>query len=236
MQDNKMKNNIILVVIALLIVGGLIYSNNNKKDPLSELDIDETETTLEDINNNTDINIEDTEDVSAETTTEKEKVEVSSPNKAKFDTAMKAGAAAFLKADYPGAIASYKVALSYNYKNDIAYNSISSAYGALGKWTESLSAVNSAIKANPAYVEYWTWKLTVLDEKTQSTFAGLKKVYEEGLTSVTSATKATLVTHFARMATDNGQKGEAIALWEYAKTLNPEASASFQAEIDRLKK
>jgi hypothetical protein len=73
-----------------------------------------------------------------------------------------------------------------------------------------------------------------LDERTTTTYAELRKIYEEGFTESKNETKVNLTTSFARISESNNQRYEAISLWEQAKTLYPERTSLYQAEIDRL--
>ena len=141
--------------------------------------------------------------------------------------------AAFGKGEYDKSISFYNEALSY-YKGDEPYSGLFLAYSAQNNAEQARIAIEVAIKLNPLFVEHWKSKLSLLDEKTNVSFADLKKIYQEGILKVDPRTKVNLVVYFAAMAERNGEKAEAIALWEYAKELYPPNTLIYQAQIDRL--
>jgi tetratricopeptide (TPR) repeat protein len=161
------------------------------------------------------------------------KPEMSTESKKKFNTLLANGAKAFTSKNYAEALKNYNEALTLS-DSDVVYIRLHSVYSAQGNNTKALEMLNIAISKNPAYTDYWNTKLTFLDEKTDSSFADLQAVYQEGLTKVDSRTKINLVTHFARIAESAGNYAEAISIFEYAKTVYPQNAKVYQAEIDRL--
>ncbi len=155
--------------------------------------------------------------------------------KANFNTAMDNARTAFRNKDYPQAIIYYKQALTYQ-KVDTPYSGLFYVYGAQGEWAKALEALDSALKINPLFVDYWKSKIEVLSEQTSASFQDLKHIYNEGLKKVDPARKIDLVTFFATIAENIGQKSEAINLWKYAQQVYPENSSIYQAEIERLQK
>jgi len=151
----------------------------------------------------------------------------------KWDTAMNNAHKSFGAGDYAQAVSFFQEALTYN-NRDEPYSGLSFSYGAQGNWVKAREAIDSAISLNPLNTEYWNWKMTLLDEKTSASWADLKKVYNEALPKVDPKTKVNLVVYFAAMAEKNGEKTEAIALWEYAIELYPQNTLIYQGEIDRL--
>ena len=152
---------------------------------------------------------------------------------AAFNATMAKASEAFVKGDYNLAVKYYNDALKI-VKIDVAYSGLFNAYTALQNWPKALEAINQAIELKSSHTEYWKAKLTLLDERTGVTYTELKAVYGSGLAKSDGRTKINLVTHFANIAEANGEKEEAIALWEYAKTLNPAKSVVYQTEIDRM--
>ena len=152
---------------------------------------------------------------------------------AKFNTVMDNARLAFRNKDYFQAITYYKKALTYQ-NTDTPYSGLFYVYVVQGTWAKALEALDSAIKINPLFVDYWKSKIEVLSEQTSATFQDLKDIYNEGLIKVDPKTKIDLITFFATMAENIGQKSEAITVWEYAKQVYPTNSAIYQAEIDRL--
>ncbi len=153
--------------------------------------------------------------------------------KAKFNTAMDNARTAFRNKDYPQAIIYYKQALTYQ-KVDTPYSGLFVVYGAQKEWAKALEALDSALKINPLFVDYWKSKIEVLSEQTSASFQDLKNVYNEGLLKVDPARKIDLITFFAQIAENIGQKDEAINLWGYAKEVYPDNALIYQAEIERL--
>lgn len=212
------------IIILIIIVLGLVYFNTSKKGGEAQV----AEPVLED--STQDLLKDETSDVS------KAPVKTTVPAtsaKDSFNSAMTKGNTAFLAKNYDEAIRFFKEAL--NYKDaDTAYFRLYDVYNAQNNIDEARVYLEKAIQKNPAYTEYWTTKLTFLDEKTSVSYLDLKKIYEDGLLKVNSQTKVNLVTTFARVAEANKQYGEAAFYWGYAKELLPANSAIFQAEIDRL--
>jgi len=155
--------------------------------------------------------------------------------KAKWNTAMDNARTAFGKGEYDKSIAFYNEALSYN-KTDTVYSGLFVVYSAQNNIDQARIAIETAIKLNPLFTEYWKSKLAMLDEKTNVSYQDLKNIYTEGLLKVNPKTKIDLVTYFAGMAERNGEKSDAISLWEYAKNLYPANTSIYQAEVDRLNK
>ena len=218
----KQRNLLIAVLAIILIAGGIFYYNNrNREVPSNDL------TTEPPGNPN------ETPSGPPLTGGGGETVEESAQNKEKWNTAMKNAGIAFGKGDYDRAITFYNEALSY-YKTDEPYSGLFLAYSAQNNAEQARIAIEAAIKLNPLFVEHWKSKLSLLDEKTNVSFADLKKIYQEGILKVDPRTKVNLVVYFAAMAERNGEKAEAIALWEYAKELYPQNTLIYQAQIDRL--
>ena len=231
-MDQKKINYLIGGVVGLLVVIlGVYYYKNSKKTTLPS---GNTENTVQ--NNNTlpenpidesgtVLPLEEPKDTVPSSTT----AEI----KEKFNTAMTNARTAFRNKDYPQSIVYYNQALSYQ-KEDTVYSGLFTTYSAQGEWAKALNALDSAMNLNSRFTDYYIWKIGVLNEQTSASFQDLKKVYTEGLPKVDPATKINLVTSFATVAENNGQKAEAITVWEYAKKLYSENSSMYQAEIDRL--
>jgi len=152
---------------------------------------------------------------------------------ASFNLALSNGHKEFGKGNYSLALKYYEEALKYK-QADVAYGSMFNVYTAQQNWGKAEWAVNKALDLNVRYTEHWKSKLTLLDERTEVSFLDLKAIYENALPKNDARTAINLVTHFAVIAEANGEKSEAIALWEYAKTLNPAKSVVYQTEIDRM--
>jgi len=225
----KKINSLIIGVIGLLLVilGFYYYQKNINVVILEEQNVVPEETNTPTIAEKNKI---------AESSLNAEEIKAQEALKtAKWNTAMHNAVLASGRGEYDKAISYYNEALSY-YKKDTVYSGLFVAYSAKDDKENAQVAIEKAIKLNPFFAEYWKTKLIFLDEKTDTSFADLKRIYEEGLLKVDPATKIDLVTHFAVIAESNWQKSEAIAVWEYAKTLFSENSSIYQAEIDRLQK
>lgn len=215
-------------IVLLLVILGIFYYQKNKKATLVPNNVPNSpleESPKGEVDNNT----------STPAQTPPLKRGTTAEINVKFNTAMANARTAFINKDYPQAIVYYNQALSYN-KVDTVYAGLFTAYGAQGDWVKAQSAIDSAIKLKPTFTDYWVSKLTVLDEKTPASYQDLKNVYNEGLLKVNPETKIDLITYFATAAEKNGQISDAISLWTYAKTLYPQNSSIYQAEIDRLQK
>lgn len=239
MTKEKNKNIIIGVVAAVLIIGGVFYHQKKNEQTIAP----------ENTNPVTDVAIEGENTISApEPEPAKEELlreKVDSANaeelkvqetakKAKWNTAMNNARTAFGKGEYDKSIAFYNEALSY-YKTDTGYSGLFVVYGAQNNIDQARIAIESAIRLNPLFTEYWISKLELLDDKTNVSYEDLQKIYSEGLLKVDPKTKINLVTYFAGSAEKNGQKSDAISIWEYAKNLYPQNSSVYQGEIDRLR-
>lgn len=151
-----------------------------------------------------------------------------------FNKAIKNAQDSYLAKRYDESLNYYNQALKY-LNSDLAYSGMFNVYSAQKDWVRAQSVLDKAIALNPLNTDYWKWKLTILDQQTNTSFAELKKIYEEGISKSLPRSRINLVIHFARIAEGNGQKTEAINTWEYAIKLYPDNSASYQTEIDRLK-
>lgn len=220
------------VVGLLVVILGVYYYQNNKKVALAP---NNTENTVQ---NNNNAVPENPIDESGTVLTPEPETTVPSLSsaeiEAKFNTAMTNARTAFRNKDYPQSIVYYQQALSYK-KEDTVYSGIFTTYSAQGEWGKAITALDSAMKLNPQFTDYYIWKIGVLNEQTSANYQDLKKIYTEGLSKVDPKTKINLITYFATVAENVGQKNEAISLWTYAKNLFPENSSIYQAEIDRLK-
>ena len=240
MTEDQQRNLIIVIVTILLIGGGVYYYNRNRPP----------QTPPEEITTSPDESGTPPSQGGEETGEPSPPLEggVPSPSssgtgaggggqnidlKAKFDATMANASKAFLAGNYTLALKYYNDALLIK-KLDVVYSGMFNVYSAQQNWVKAEWAINTALSLNSTYTEYWKWKLTLLDERTNATFTELKVIYNEGLAKGDRRTKINLVTHFAVLAESNGEKGEAIALWEYAKELNPGKAEVYQAEIDRL--
>lgn len=235
MNREQTKNLIISIVAITLIIGGIFYYQKKNRQAVLPKDTDtavkgediiptpEPEPTKEELLQKK-VDSANTEELKAQ----------EAVKKAKWNTAMGNARTAFGKGEYDKAIIFYNEALSY-YKTDTGYSGLSVVYGAQNNIDQARIAIESAIKLNPLFTEYWISKLSLLDDKTNVSYQDLQKIYNEGLTKVDPKTKINLVTYFAGVAEKNWQKDDAISLWEYAKNLYPQNSSIYQAEIDRLR-
>jgi len=231
MNKEQTKKVIIAIVAILLIVGGIYYYKNIVNRTLTP----EQEVVYDENNLSTPLTKEEELKNKADLANSDELKAQEAVRKAKWETSMKNAQMAFGKGEYDKSIAFYNEALTY-FNKDEAYSGLFVVYSAQNNIDKALIAIDSAIKINPKFTEYWKSKLSLLDDKTDVSFTDLKKVYEEGILKVDASTKINLVTHFAVIAEKNWQKFEAISLWEYAIRLYPDNKLIYQAEIDRLRK
>jgi tetratricopeptide (TPR) repeat protein len=152
----------------------------------------------------------------------------------KFNESMVKARKAFGASDYSSAIRYYNEALSYK-KDDTAYVGLYTVYLTQKNWAKALESINKAIAVSALYGDYWKWKLLVMNEGMNASFADLEKVYTEGLPKVKTEEKINLVTYFADMSARKGEKSYAINLWQKAIEMNPQSKAIYQKEIDALK-
>ncbi|MEX2052390.1 MAG: tetratricopeptide repeat protein [Candidatus Paceibacterota bacterium] len=229
------RNLVIALVIVVLLIAGIIYAEMNRRSAgeggINAPVLDENNENRE---NSENANTEESAGEEPAPTVDTGDVKITDTNKAKFDLALKQGSEAFLAGNYAQAIVYYNQALTYK-NSDVVYIRIFTVYNVQGNIAEAIKAIDTAIKLNPKYTDYWNTKIAYLDEKTSASYAELKVVYTAGLAKVDPKTKINLVTSFARVSETNGQITDAISLWEYAKNLYPQNSALYQAEIDRLK-
>ena len=233
-MNKEQTRNLAIVIISIVLIGGGIfyYQKQNKstdlavKPPSNESESDQitNQTTSSSLGQKSAVN------TSSKGSTTINKVE----NIAKFNLAMDGARKSFLARDYDRSIVYYNEALLYNDKADTAYSGLFIVYSAQNNIDKARIALENAIKLNPRFTEYWIEKLVILDEKTTLSYADLKRIYQEGLAKVDPATKINLVTSFARISENNGEKDEAMALWGYAIEIYSQNKLIYQAEIDRL--
>ncbi len=220
------KTAIIGLVVVVIVLGLVLYTKKNQSQSNNtavEDSILETENTQEN---------SDTSN-SSEDNNQEDVVITASPD---FSATMQKAQKAYGSKDYAGALAYYNQAATYSNKSDLPYSGMFGVYSAQGEWLKAQTVLDTAISLNALNTDYWKWKLTVLDEKTATSFADLKKIYQEGMIKSTPKARINLVIHFARIAETNNEKAEAMALWQKAIELNPTMKTIYQAEIDALKK
>lgn len=224
---NKKTKNIIFVasVLLVIILAFLFYKNSKKVEPIDNQD--GIVTTDEDLVKN--------EGSSNTSITEPQVGIVNSPNK-EFNLAMDMARSAMLKNDYPLAIKYYNQAISYNKNDSAPYAGLYTVYINQKEWQKALNAVNQAIKISPMFGDYYNWKILVMDQGLNKNYSELKSVYDQGYPQVRTQEKVNLVTKFAMVSENHGQKAEAIKLWQKAMELAPDRKDTYQAEIDRLSK
>ncbi len=226
-QDQR---NILIAVLAIILIAGGVYYYKNQ--PSADLVVEiplSTPTTKSNEEQKTPVNTSPKDNTAISTVDNTAKF-----NTARFNLTMSNAQKAFVAGDYDKAIAFYNEALLYD-QTDTPYSGLFWTYNAQNNIDKARVALESAIKINPRFTEYWIAKLTLLDEKTTLSFTDLKRIYQEGLIKVDPATKINLVTIFAGIAEKNGEKSEAIALWQYAIELYPQNKLIYQGEIDRIK-
>ncbi len=232
-MTSEQRNLLIGIAVLALIAGGVYFYNRSEPAAiLEEVSEEMDEVIIEDTESTDEGEREQAGDGKIENTDEA--AQAQAELLAKFNLALSNGHKEFSKGNYALALKYYEEALRYK-KADVAYAGMLNVYSAQENWVKAEEAVNNALALNSRNNEYWKWKLTLLDERTDATFAELKAIYDDGLKKVDARTKINLVTHFANIAEANEEINEAISLWQYAKTLNPEKAAIYQAEIDRFR-
>ncbi|OGI84398.1 hypothetical protein A3A92_02255 [Candidatus Nomurabacteria bacterium RIFCSPLOWO2_01_FULL_37_49] len=233
-EAKQTKSLIISIIVIVLIVGGIFYYQKNKRVVAPAENENPNTSTLEE-------NLIPTPEPEAEELLQKKVNEANaqelkaqaSVKKAQWNNAMNNARTAFGRGEYDKALVFYNEALSYE-KTDTVYSGLFVVFSAQNNIDQARVAIDAAIKLNPLFTQYWKDKLSLLNDKTNVSYQDLKNVYSEGLLKVDPKTKIDLVTYFAGVAERNGQKVDAISLWEYAKNLYPQNSIIYQGEIDRL--
>jgi tetratricopeptide (TPR) repeat protein len=229
MKQEFTYKQIITLLVGVVILGGALFYARQSKDPV----VDDSNVVLDD-GAKTDDTVVDDKTLTDADGNIVDSAKEAKMNTEKFNSTMQNAQIAFGKGEYDKSIALYKEALVYN-NSDKVYSGLFFAYSAKNDITNARIALDTAIKMNVGYTDYWKWKLTLLDEKTNVSFADLKRIYEEGMNNVDTLRKFNLVTHFAVIAENNKEIAYAITLWEKAKELYPAKASVYQAEIDRLK-
>ncbi len=229
--------NTIIGLVAVVAIGGGIYYYQKTMTPVEPVAIDtETPTSEGDATTaESTINeaVASTSSVDTSTGVKTTASADESLDAQRFGYAMTNARNAVGQKDYKAALKQYNLALKYQ-KTDTAYIGLYVVYGAQGEWVDARNALDKALALAPTNADYWRWKLTLLDEKTDTPYEVLVSLYEDGMNKVDTAYKVNLVTHFGRIAEYNGRINDAIAQWELAKTIIPEYKAIYQSEIDRL--
>lgn len=223
---NKNTKNIISIVIILLVVILAFFAYKNSKKSNTEV-VQNDQPVVE---NNQTGSITTNQDSSVNITN------LTPINNKEFNTAMDSARSAMLKSDYPLAINYYNQAISYNKNDSAPYAGLYTVYINQKDWQKALTAVDQAIKISPIFGDYWNWKILVMDQGLNKSYAELKSVYDQGYPKVRTQEKVNLVTKFAMVAENHGQKADAVRLWQKAMELSPENKSIYQAEIDRLNK
>ncbi len=230
------RNTLIVIAVAIIVVGLYFFLKKNKTEEMSVSDAVTTENatgTPLTINDATAPFAAPSTNSSSGNTNGASAAVAGSVSPEKFNTLMKEASTFIAKKDYRDAIKKYKDAIKYK-NDDTAYGGLYVAYTGMAAWGDAIDALNHAISLRETTTDYWRWKLSLLDEKTETSFADLEAIYKDGLDKVNPDTKVNLVTTFAGIAENNGQISQAISLWKYAITLSPDHQSVYQAEIDRL--
>jgi tetratricopeptide (TPR) repeat protein len=224
-MNKKTKNIIFVAIVLLVIILAFFFYKNSKKSNVEIIQNDQPV-----VDNNKTESITTNQDSNVNITN------LTPINNKEFNTAMDSARSAMLKSDYPLAIKYYNQAISYNKNDSAPYAGLYTVYINQKDWQKALNAVDQAIKISPIFGDYWNWKILVMDQGLNKSYAELKSVYDQGYPQVRTQEKVNLVTKFAVVSENRGQKAEAIKLWQKAMELAPERKDTYQAEIDRLSK
>lgn len=219
---NQKTKNIALIILSIVVIFSTILIYRNVKESKN------TETN--EVKNEVDVQVDETVIEPAKETEENVSVDIDK----KFNTAIANAQKASLEGQSELAIKYYNEALIYKKNDSAPYAGLYTVYLNQKKWNEALNAINKGIQISPLFGDYWNWKILVMDQGLNKTFSELKKVYNEGYPKVRTNEKVNLVTKFAVVAENKGEKAEAIKLWQKAIELVPENKIIYQAEIDRL--
>ena len=226
MMNKKTKNIVLIAVVLLVIVLVFFVYKNSKK----------TNSTVQEVSNITDNQTTTPPVESKNAQATNTQVVTVDHNSKEFNTAMASGRDAMLKNDYPSAINYYNQAISYNKNDSAPYIGLYTIYLNQKDWQKALDYVNKAIVISPMFGDYWNWKILVMDQGLNKSYAELKVVYDQGYPKIRTEEKVNLVTKFAMVAESHNQKDEAIKLWQKAIEINSSKKDIYQAEIDRLSK
>lgn len=166
--------------------------------------------------------------------TDTTEVKLIDEEKEKFNLALSNGSDAYIKKDYEKAIMYYEEALSYR-DSDLVYIRLFNVYNDQNDIEKAQTAIETAIRLNPGYTDYWNIKLNLLFYKKSESFSNLQNIYNEALTKVNPLTKIDLVTNFARIADNMGMYDESIVYWQLAIELNPSNQSAYKEEIESIK-
>lgn len=205
------------IIIGLLIVFGSVYIYKNKHE-------------------NVDISSQNTTGIEGSSTEKDESTQINTSggtNNEDFNTYITKARTEFVNKNYSESLSNYNNALSIM-KSDVVYAGMYTVYTAENNWTEALTVLNKAIELKPSFTDYWIWKIGLLNEKMNTSFPDLKKIYDQAIIKVDNKTKINLITYFANVAEDSGEKEIAIDLWKEAQSIFPDNSFAYQKEIDRL--
>jgi tetratricopeptide (TPR) repeat protein len=218
---NKEKLKIIITIVILALVAGSLYMFSQQKKVQVE----------ESIESPVEQNTESAQDVPSASI---KKPAVKSENQTLFDKKMKEASGYFLKKDYTLAVVAYTQVLNI-INSEYAYAGLYSANLALKDYTNAEKAILSAIKINPEGSDYWSWYLVLLQDAMKAPRTKLDAVYNDALNNVLDNKKINIITAYARIFENLGDKSGAIAQWQKAITLNPGMQSVYQAEIEILK-
>jgi len=218
-MKTEQKNLITGIVVIAVVVGGLLYYKRMQNTEVV-LEQNETPASLAPDAN-------ETQNLPAA-------VGMAEIDIGRFNASMKNAHIAFGKREYKQAKSYYNLALKYK-NQDTAHYGLFMVYSVEGNWVRAREALDAAIKINPRFADYWKSKISLMDERTNASYADLRKIYEEGLLKVDPGTKINIITFFAGVAESNGRKDEAMIIWEYAQKVFPDNKFIYQDEIDRLR-
>lgn len=212
---NKQKQVIAVVAIIILVVVFLVIKNK---------------ASLNNIQDNKNTN----EEVINPVTETRDTTEVKNTfNKTQFDKIMTLAADAYNNKNYQESLDYYKKALNLK-ELDVVYGKMYLVYLDIKDYKNASLVLDKAITLNPNYNQYWFWKIESGLTYNKKSFSELNKIYKEAYGKVEITAKINLVTFFAGIAEQMGQKERAIEVWKDAIRINPNKTPIYQAEIDRL--
>jgi tetratricopeptide (TPR) repeat protein len=234
MNTSQNTKRIISIIIAILILGGVAYAvqtNSNKKKPvdytldeIKALDLEKQKSILE-------AQVKELESRIKGFTPGNDPGPDREHEIAKYRVYIKLAEAQIELGRFQPALDALNNIPEGQKNNPPVYRAYALAYKGLSQKDKALETIKSALAEDPSNVELWLINLELNSDLPNDQF---KALYLEAITKTKSNLE--IMKSYAAFSERIGDKDSAIAAWETAINMDPDNTAKYQAEIDRLKK
>lgn len=223
------KLTILAVIVLILLAIGLIYTSlNRSKEPLSDVQSSENVVAEE----TTDLTVEERAELEQKATEQQGVINALSAETSledRIDAHTDLASTYTRLGRYSDALKTLNKVSEQGNQSPVLWYSYANVYEAMRDTAKAIAAVTQARDLQPDNARYWIKFIELNRELSNEEKINL---YEEAL--VKTEVNINIVTRYAEFLESIGNKEQAIAQWQQAQRVDPELSAQYQAQIDRL--